>query len=82
MSNAEARSARPLRIKIVTVTARDTIERLAARMAVSDKPVERFRVLNGLDPTDKLKPGDTVKLIVGDGRARRAHVATCSVDSA
>ena len=49
MSNAEARSARPLRLKTVTVTARDSIERLAARMAVSDKPVERFRVLNGLD---------------------------------
>lgn len=64
MSNAEARSARPLRIKIVTVTARDTIERLAARMAVSDKPVERFRVLNGLDPADKLKIGDSVKLIL------------------
>ena len=64
MSNAEARSARPLRLKTVTVTANDSIERLAARMAVSDKPVERFRVLNGLDPTDKLKPGDTVKLIL------------------
>jgi predicted Zn-dependent protease len=64
MSNAEARSARPLRIKTVTVTARDTIERLAARMAVSDKPVERFRVLNGLDATDRLNPGQMVKLIV------------------
>jgi predicted Zn-dependent protease len=64
MSNAEARSARPLRIKIVTVTRNDTIERLAARMAVSDKPVERFRVLNGMDPNDKLNIGDTVKLVV------------------
>jgi predicted Zn-dependent protease len=64
MSNAEARSARPLRIKVVTVTRNDTIERLAARMAVSDKPVERFRVLNGMDPNDKLNIGDTVKLIV------------------
>jgi predicted Zn-dependent protease len=64
MSNAEIRSARPLRLKVVTVSARDTIDRLAARMAVSDKAVERFRVLNGLDPADKLNPGDTVKLIV------------------
>ncbi|MGE3989559.1 M48 family metalloprotease [Pseudorhodoplanes sp.] len=64
MSNAEVRSARPLRLKIVTVGAGDTAERLAARMAVSDKPVERFRVLNGLDPTDRVKPGDTVKLII------------------
>jgi predicted Zn-dependent protease len=64
MSNAEIRSARPLRIKVVTVRSNDTIERLAARMAVADKPVERFRVLNGMDPTDKLEPGTMVKLVV------------------
>lgn len=64
MSNSEIRQARPLRLKIVTVTARDSIDRLAARMAVSDKPVERFRVLNGMDPADKLEPGSMVKLIV------------------
>ncbi len=64
MSNAEIRSARPLRIRVVTVSARDSVERLAARMAVSDKPVERFRVLNGLGPTDSVQPGDMVKLIV------------------
>jgi predicted Zn-dependent protease len=64
MSNSEIRQARPLRLKVVTVTARDSIDRLAARMAVSDKPVERFRVLNGLDPADKLEPGSMVKLIV------------------
>ena len=64
MSNAEIRAARPLRLKTVTATSADTVERLAARMGVADKQVERFRVLNGLDPTDKLKAGDTVKLIV------------------
>ena len=64
MSVAEARAARPLRLKVVTVTARDNIERLAARMAYADRQVERFRVLNGLDATDKLKPGDLVKIVV------------------
>jgi len=64
MSRAEARAARPLRIKVVTVTARDNIERLAARMGYADKQVERFRVLNGLDANDKLKPGDVVKIVV------------------
>jgi predicted Zn-dependent protease len=64
MSVAEARAARPLRIKVVTVTARDNIERLAARMGYADKQMERFRVLNGLDATDKLKPGDVVKIVV------------------
>lgn len=64
MSNAEIRTARPLRIKVVTVKSSDTVERLAARMAVADKPVERFRVLNGMDPSDKLEPGTMVKLVV------------------
>jgi predicted Zn-dependent protease len=64
MSRAEARAARPLRIKVVTVTARDNIERLAARMGYADRQIERFRVLNGLDANDKLKPGDVVKIVV------------------
>jgi predicted Zn-dependent protease len=33
-------------------------------MAYSDKQAERFRVLNGLDQNDKLKPGDVVKVVV------------------
>ena len=64
MTNAEIRAARPLRIKTMTVTARDSLDRFAAQMAVPDKPLERFRVLNGLDPTDRLKPGDVVKVVV------------------
>jgi predicted Zn-dependent protease len=42
----------------------DTVERFARRMAVGDRPAERFRVLNGLAPNDKLKPGDRVKVVV------------------
>lgn len=64
MSVAEARSARPLRIKTVTVGPRDTVEKLASQMGYSDRQIERFRVLNGLDANDKLKPGDLVKLVV------------------
>jgi predicted Zn-dependent protease len=64
LSVAEARAARPLRLKVVTVTSRDSIDRLAARMAYADRQLERFRVLNGLDATDRLKPGDVVKVVV------------------
>jgi predicted Zn-dependent protease len=64
MSRAEARAARPLRLKIVAVGANDNIDRLAARMGYADKQLERFRVLNGLDQNDKLKPGDVVKIVV------------------
>ena len=64
MSRAEATAARPLRLKSVTVGPNDNVERLASRMVVADRPVERFRVLNGLDPGDKLKAGDKVKIVV------------------
>ena len=57
MSLAEIEQAKPLRLRVVTVAPGDTPERLANRMAVADRALERFRVLNGLGPTDKLKPG-------------------------
>src|SRR5262249_39277924 len=63
MGLAETSSAKPLRLKVVTVAEGDTVERLAARMAIHDRPVERFRVLNGLAAGDRLQPGDTVKIV-------------------
>jgi predicted Zn-dependent protease len=63
MSLAESKAATPLRLRIVTVAEGDTVERLAARMAVTDRPVERFRVLNGLSASDRLSPGDRVKIV-------------------
>jgi predicted Zn-dependent protease len=42
----------------------DTVEKLARRMAVPDKQVERFLVLNGLPKDAKLKFGDKVKIVV------------------
>jgi predicted Zn-dependent protease len=33
-------------------------------MAIADRPLERFRVLNGLASTDRVKPGDAVKIVV------------------
>jgi predicted Zn-dependent protease len=33
-------------------------------MAVPDRQAERFRVLNGLDPGDRLKPGSEAKIVV------------------
>jgi predicted Zn-dependent protease len=64
MTLAESEAAKPLRIKIVTVQPGDTVEKVAARMDVVDHPLERFRVLNGLEPGDKLKPGDQIKIVV------------------
>ena len=64
MSLAEAEAARPLKLKIVTVGPFDTVEKLASRMAVVSKPLERFRVLNGLEPGQAVKPGEKVKMVV------------------
>jgi predicted Zn-dependent protease len=61
---AEIQAARPLRIKVVTVQPGDTVESLSHRMQGVDRPVERFRVLNGLDARSTVKPHDRVKIVV------------------
>ena len=63
MTPAETAAAKPHRLKVVTVGPNDTVERLARRMAIHDRQVERFRVLNGLAANDKLRPGDQVKIV-------------------
>jgi predicted Zn-dependent protease len=62
MSTSEINAAKPLRIRVVRVADGDTVERLASKMA-TDRQVERFRVLNGLGPTERLRPGDSVKIV-------------------
>jgi predicted Zn-dependent protease len=62
MTLAEIQATKPLRLKIVTVGPGDTVQKLASRMAVSDRQVERFRIINGLAPGQQVKPGDLVKI--------------------
>ena len=61
---AEIQAARPLRIKVITAQPGDTVESLAHRMQGVDRPVDRFRVLNGLDARSTLKPRERVKIVV------------------
>jgi predicted Zn-dependent protease len=63
LSLKESEQIHPLRLRIVTVGADDTVEKLARRMAVPDHPLERFRVLNGLAANDRVRPGDRVKIV-------------------
>jgi len=64
MSIKEAAAVRPLRLAVITVRPGDTQERLAQRMAVSERPLDTFRVLNGLSPNEPLVPGRKLKLVV------------------
>jgi predicted Zn-dependent protease len=63
MTLKESKEARPLRLKVVRVGKTDSVATLARRMAVPDKAVQRFRVLNGLGPHDRVKPGEEVKIV-------------------
>lgn len=64
MTLAESQAAKPMHLKIVTVEPGETVERLASRMATPDRAVERFRILNGLAPGDRINPGDWMKIVV------------------
>jgi predicted Zn-dependent protease len=63
MTLSEMERARPLRIHLVTVAAGDTSEKLAARMA-TDRPLERFLILNGLTAGKPLTVGEQVKIVI------------------
>jgi predicted Zn-dependent protease len=63
MTDSEVRQARPLRLHVVTVQHGDTLERFAGRMPLVDRPLERFLILNGLNPGDQLRPGEKVKIV-------------------
>jgi predicted Zn-dependent protease len=64
MTLAESQAAKPLHLRIVSVAPGETVERLAGRMAVPERALERFRILNGLAPNERVNPGDQVKLVV------------------
>jgi len=66
LSESQAASAQPPRVRVVTVGSRDTVDTLAQRMSIVDLPAKRFRVINGLGPTDQPKPGERVKIIAAN----------------
>lgn len=60
----EAQALQRLQLQVVTARAGDTVESLGQRMAMSDQPVERFLILNGLERGARIKPGEHYKLVV------------------
>ncbi|WP_456299998.1 M48 family metalloprotease [Sinorhizobium chiapasense] len=63
MTRAEVQSLKPLRIRVVTVRSGDTMATLAARMMGTDRKLDLFRLINAMQITSTVKPGDKVKII-------------------
>ncbi len=63
LTTAEIAALRPLRIQVVSASATDTAETLAARMQTAEAPIETFRLLNGLEKTTPVKPRERYKIV-------------------
>ncbi|WP_298359375.1 M48 family metalloprotease [Rhodoblastus sp.] len=58
----EQKLAQPLHLRLAVAGLGDNAATLAARMALTDRPLEQFELLNGLD-SDQLKPGESYKIV-------------------
>jgi predicted Zn-dependent protease len=63
MTQQETAGLKPLRIRIATVAAGDTMASLSARMMGTDRKLELFRLLNGLPVGASLQTGQRVKIV-------------------
>jgi predicted Zn-dependent protease len=62
LSEQEALHVQPLHLRLAVAGSGETAETMAARMAIQDRPLEHFMLLNGLeDPA--LKTGESYKII-------------------
>jgi predicted Zn-dependent protease len=58
-----AKSVRPTRLKVVEVTRAGTLRAQLDQYPESERAHEELAVLNGLEWTDQLKPGDRIKIL-------------------
>lgn len=63
ITSAEAAAIKPRKIQVVTARASDTVQSLSSRMAYTDKPLDRFLVLNGLSSSSRISAGQRVKIV-------------------
>ncbi|HEY8160754.1 MAG TPA: M48 family metalloprotease [Methylocystis sp.] len=59
----EAREAHGLKISMVTAGIGDSAESLAARMTTPNRPLEYFRLLNGLEENEPIVIGERYKIV-------------------
>ena len=63
LSPAEAASLKPLRVRVVTAKAGDTVASLSARMMGTDRKLDLFRLINAMTAGSTIRPGDKLKII-------------------
>lgn len=63
MSASEIASLKPLRVRLYTVKAGDTVASVAGRMRGTNRRLELFQLLNALPPGASLSVGQEVKII-------------------
>ena len=63
LSDREKAELKPLRVRVVTVRPGETIGTLAAQMRGVDRPLELFRLLNGIRTGGGVSAGDKVKIV-------------------
>ncbi|MEE9433564.1 MAG: M48 family metalloprotease [Sphingorhabdus sp.] len=63
LSQSEAKSIKPRKIRIVTVKRGDTAASLASKMAYNSLKTDRFLALNGMRSSDALRAGAKVKIV-------------------
>ena len=63
ISATEAAAVRPRKITVVTARRGDTVQSLAARMAYTDAPLDRFLVLNALTAQSTIAVGQKLKIV-------------------
>ncbi len=63
ITSDESGKLQPLHLRMVIAGSSDTAETLAGRMALADRPLEWFLLLNGLDRPGVLKAGESFKIV-------------------
>jgi predicted Zn-dependent protease len=59
----EGTNVKPLRLTVVKASPGQSAEELARGMAVADRPLEHFLLLNGLEAAGTLTPGESYKIV-------------------
>lgn len=63
LTAAERQQVKPYVLRSVVARGGDTVASLAREMPFEDMPEERFRVLNGMNPGEQVRTGETYKVV-------------------